>query len=133
MSETPLFEFEHMALAARDTSTLKDWYVDVLGAEVVFQMVQTPPAFLVKLAGVLLEIYNANSSSDLVRDNGLAGWRHIALKFKVSPTANATTLPSAAPTSPKYFAPTMLHITEIPRQYAFVFIAKLPMFKLGNA
>ena len=77
-----MFEFEHLALGAKDTSILKDWYVGVLGAELVFQMKQTPPAFLVKLGGVMIEIYNARSSSELVRDNGLAGWRHIALKVK---------------------------------------------------
>lgn len=74
------FEMEHIGLAARDTAALKEWYVATLQAEVVFQMPQEPPAFLLRVGGLLVEIYPARSQSELTRDNGLAGWRHIALK-----------------------------------------------------
>ena len=76
----PDFTLEHLGLAAQDPVVLKDWYEKILGAKVVFQMPQTPPAFLLSLGGVMLEIYSATSQSDLVRNNRLAGWRHIALK-----------------------------------------------------
>lgn len=72
---------EHIGLASRDTVALKDWYVSVLGARVVFDNGQTPPAFLVGLgSGTLIEIYSADSSHPKIEDNKLAGWRHLALK-----------------------------------------------------
>lgn len=74
------FQVEHIGLAARDTAALKDWYVSILGAELVFEMPQNPPAFLLRMGGLLLEIYPARSQSELTRDNGLAGWRHLALQ-----------------------------------------------------
>ena len=78
----PAFEFslEHIGLAARDPVALKNWYVATLDAQVVFQMPQQPPAFLLRLGSMLLEIYPARSESELTRDNGLAGWRHLALQ-----------------------------------------------------
>lgn len=74
------FSFEHVALAAQDPAALKDWYLRVLGALVVCEMPQQPPAYLLDLGGVLIEIYPARNTSELTRDNGLAGWRHIALR-----------------------------------------------------
>lgn len=72
---------EHIGLASRDTVALKDWYVSVLGAKVVFDNGQTPPAFLVDLgSGTLIEIYSADSGLPQIEDNKLAGWRHLALK-----------------------------------------------------
>lgn len=74
------FTVEHLALAAHHPVALKDWYVKVLGAEVVFRMPQDPPAFLIKVAGLLIEIYQARTDSEATRDNGVGGWRHLALK-----------------------------------------------------
>jgi glyoxylase I family protein len=74
------FRLEHIGLAAKDPASLKDWYTRVLGAEVVFAMTQTPPAYLLDLGGILVEIYAAASESDLTANNRLAGWRHIALR-----------------------------------------------------
>ena len=75
-----LWTVEHIGLAARDPQMLKDWYERTLDARLVFAMQQTPPAFLLNLGGMLIEIYAAESNSDLTRNNRLAGWRHIALK-----------------------------------------------------
>jgi len=75
-----MFTLEHIGLAAQNPVALKDWYVEKLGAAVVFEMRQTPPAFLINLGGTMLEIYSATSNSEVVQDNRLAGWRHIALK-----------------------------------------------------
>ena len=80
MSELKL-SVEHIGLSARDTTALKDWYVRVLGARVVFDNGQTPPAFQLALpGGPLVEIYPATSSLAETGTNSLAGWRHLALQ-----------------------------------------------------
>lgn len=76
------FAAEHIGVAARDTAAMKDWYVRVLGAELVFRMPQEPPAFLVRLGAILIEFYPANDSTDATRNNRLAGWRHLALRVE---------------------------------------------------
>lgn len=84
-----MFALEHFGLAARDPQALKDWYVRVLGAAVVFAMKQTPPAFLLNLGGTMIEIYAAASQSGVVSDNRLGGWRHVALKVASLDAAKA--------------------------------------------
>jgi glyoxylase I family protein len=74
------FSLEHIGLAARDPRALKDWYVKTLDAEVVFAMRQEPPAFLINLGGMLVEIYAAEAGIPETSNNRVAGWRHIALK-----------------------------------------------------
>jgi glyoxylase I family protein len=72
---------EHLGLPSHDPAALKDWYVNTLGAEVVFENGQTPPAFFLALAGgLMLEIYQGGSSLKETGDNALAGWRHLALR-----------------------------------------------------
>jgi glyoxylase I family protein len=72
---------EHIGLAARDTLTLKDWYVRVLGAREVFADDKTPQAFMLELpGGLLVEIYPGDSSVDATGNNKLAGLRHLALR-----------------------------------------------------
>jgi glyoxylase I family protein len=72
---------EHLGLPSHDPAALKDWYVNTLGAEVVFDNGQTPPAFFLALAGgLMLEIYQCGSSLKETGDNALAGWRHLALR-----------------------------------------------------
>jgi glyoxylase I family protein len=77
---TSLFSLEHIGLAARDPRALKDWYCKALDASVVHEMKQTPPAFLLNLGGMMIEIYAAEFGSEETRKNRCAGWRHIALK-----------------------------------------------------
>lgn len=73
---------EHLGLAARDPAALKDWYVRVLGARVVFANGQTPPAFFVELpGGTLVEIYAGDFVLSETGDNKLNGWRHLALRI----------------------------------------------------
>lgn len=75
------FVMEHIGLAARDPGVLRDWYVDFLGATVVFDTGQVPPAFFLKLpGGAIIEIYKADSSASETSNNKLAGWRHLALR-----------------------------------------------------
>ena len=75
------FRVEHLGLPARDPAALKDWYVAMLGANVVFGNGKTPPSYLLALPGqLMLEIYGGQSSLPQTSDNRLTGWRHLALR-----------------------------------------------------
>jgi glyoxylase I family protein len=77
--EIVTFQPEHLGLAASDPVALKDWYVRTLGARLLTQLAQSPPAFMLEFPGGLwLEIYAAESSGPL--GNKVAGWRHLALR-----------------------------------------------------
>jgi glyoxylase I family protein len=81
---------EHLGLPARNPLALKDWYVKVLGAEVVFDNGQTPPAFFLALeGGLMLEIYQGGSWLNETADNSVAGWRHLALRVDAIEAAQA--------------------------------------------
>lgn len=85
--ETPVRFAEHLGLPARQPAALKDWYVNALGGEVVFQQ---PPAFFVRLpGGLLIEIYAAARGVAETGDNGVAGWRHLALRVDSLEAARA--------------------------------------------
>jgi len=74
------FSIEHVAVPAADPVALKNWYVLVLGARVIWDKGQKPPTFLIALGGVWLEIYEAEKVFAGRGDNNLAGWRHVALR-----------------------------------------------------
>ena len=75
------FSLEHFGLPARDPVALKNWYVNVLGAEVRFDNGQTPPMFLLSLAGgMMIEIYAGDFALQETANNKLNGWRHAALR-----------------------------------------------------
>ena len=77
----PEFSLEHIGLAARDTVVLKSWYERVLGARVIFENGQNPPAFFLELpGGVLIEIYEGDFMLKEISDNKMNGWRHLALR-----------------------------------------------------
>lgn len=77
------FSLEHIGLAAQDTTTLKDWYVRVLGARVIFQNAESPPAYFIELpGGALIEIYQGDCAMKEVSNNKLQGWRHLALRVE---------------------------------------------------
>lgn len=81
---------EHLGLAAREPTRLKDWYAQVLDAEVLFDNGSQPPAFMLELpGGVLLELYPAVHARPETADNSLAGWRHMALRVDSIDTAKA--------------------------------------------
>jgi len=71
---------EHIAIPANDPAALKHWYERVLGAKPVFDDGQSPPACLLSLGNVWLEIYGADSTLPATRNNKLAGFRHLALR-----------------------------------------------------
>jgi len=78
-----LFSLEHIGLAAQDTVALKDWYEKVLGARVVFNNGEKPPAFIIELpGGAWVEIYQGNYAVKEVTDNKAQGWRHLALRVE---------------------------------------------------
>ena len=69
---------------------LKDWYVRVLGAQVRFNNGQTPPAFFLELGGgLMIEIYAATGTVKDTANNGIAGWRHLALRVESIEAAQA--------------------------------------------
>src|SRR3954469_20544046 len=81
---------EHLGLPARNPLALKDWYVNVLGAKLVFENGETPPAFFVGLGNsLMLEIYQSESSLPDTGRNSLAGFRHLALQVESIPEAKA--------------------------------------------
>src|ERR1017187_249469 len=86
------FSIEHIGLPARDPAALKNWYVNALGAKVVFDNtgVVASPAFFLKLSGgVMIEIYEGDLSLREASDNNLNGWRHIALRVDSIAAAKA--------------------------------------------
>lgn len=79
----PDFSLEHIGLAAQDTVALKDWYERALGARVIFDNGEKPPAFVLQLpGGAWMEIYQGSYSAKETADNKLQGWRHLALRVE---------------------------------------------------
>jgi len=84
------FIAEHLGLAAREPAVLKDWYVNVLRANVVYDNGRTPPAYLLEFpGGLMLEIYQSDSFVKETGHNLLAGWRHLALQVDSIESAKA--------------------------------------------
>ena len=80
---------EHIAIPANDPAALKQWYERILGAKPVFDDGQTPPACLLSLGNVWLEIYAAEAALPATRNNKLAGFRHLALRVDSLAAAKA--------------------------------------------
>ena len=81
---------EHLGLPAREPGALKDWYVRVLGAKLVFSNEETATAFLLALpGGVMIEIYSGDLSLPQTSNNKLNGWRHLALRVASVAAAKA--------------------------------------------
>ncbi len=75
------YSIEHIGLASADTTALAEWYVRHLKGTIVFDNGEAPPALFVKLpGGLIMEIYPAASRNEEVTNNGLAGFRHLALQ-----------------------------------------------------
>ncbi|MEW6161644.1 MAG: VOC family protein [Verrucomicrobiota bacterium] len=82
------YSVEHIGLAARNTTALRDWYVRVLSANEIFCDEKKPPAYFLQLHdGTRLEIYYGTASRPETVDNRLAGWRHLALRVDSIETA----------------------------------------------
>jgi glyoxylase I family protein len=84
------FSLEHFGLPARDPLALKNWYVNVLGARVVFDNGQTPPTCLLAMAGgMMVEIYAGERAVAETSNNKLNGWRHAAFRVESIDKAKA--------------------------------------------
>lgn len=79
---------EHIGIPARDPKALVDWYVQTLGAKQLSFSGDGPP-FFVELPGMALEIYSASDSVPQTSDNGVAGFRHLALRVESIEAARA--------------------------------------------
>lgn len=67
---------------------LKNWYVRMLDANVLYDSGQVPPTFFVELPGrLLVEIYEGSFTITETGENGLTGWRHLALRVDSIETA----------------------------------------------
>ena len=127
------FSIEHIGIPATDPVVLKNWYVRVLGARPVWNNGQTPPSFLIALAGgAWLEIYPANAVSNAGRgDNQQAGFRHVALRVDSIEAAKAEltkrgvkfdeeSRPAAAGVKVLFFEDgegNLLHLVERPKDW----------------
>ncbi len=129
------FIAEHLGLPARNPRILKDWYVRVLGAKLIFDNGETPPAYFVALpGGLMLEIYQGAASLKETGDNSLSGWRHLALRVRSIEKARAVLTKKGVkfsdPVKPAggggcvlFFRDAegnLLHLVERPRKSIFV-------------
>ncbi|MGD0536726.1 MAG: VOC family protein [Verrucomicrobiota bacterium] len=78
---------EHLGLPACDPVGLKDWYVRVLDARLVFTNASGDAFFVALAGGLMVEIYGAEAARPETTDNNLAGWRHLALRVDSIATA----------------------------------------------
>lgn len=83
------FVVEHIGLPANRPQALADWYVQTLGAAPVDAGGKPPPWFVRLPGGMLLEIYAATGNTTQTGDNGLAGFRHLALRVASIEVAKA--------------------------------------------
>lgn len=90
LNESMNFSLEHIGLASKDPTKLCSWYKLTLGATVVHDNRQNPPAYLLALpGGALLEIYPASHHVPETGYNRLGGWRHLALRVESIEAAQA--------------------------------------------
>lgn len=69
---------EHIGICAKDTVSLKDWYVKYFNLEIVYDNKKEKPTFILKFSnGGLLEIYSSESESNIY-GNKCQGIRHLA-------------------------------------------------------
>jgi len=72
-----MFSLEHVALAAKDTRALAEWYRRVLGLKIVYESETTPKAFFVQdKNGMAIEIVPPGPDGSVVdaKANHLALW-----------------------------------------------------------
>ena len=72
---------DHIAIPATDVVALRNWYIRVLGARVIYDNGESPPTLLIALpGGGWFELYAAEKPLPERGNNKLAGFRHIALR-----------------------------------------------------
>jgi len=75
-----LWTVEHIGLPAENPKTLHEWYVRVLGSELVWSDEEVPVYFVKLAGGTILEICPCRRVVEDVGDNSVAGLRHLALQ-----------------------------------------------------
>lgn len=74
---------DHVAIAAKDSRALVDWYCDVLGMRVVYDNGKTPPTCLVGGdMGAVIEIMPDNGATPVNHHPHDPGFRHLALRVR---------------------------------------------------
>jgi glyoxylase I family protein len=74
---------DHVAIAAKDTRTLTEWYCRVLGMRVLFQNDKEHPTYLVGgTMGGVIEIMPDNGEKPVTHHPYDPGIRHIALRVQ---------------------------------------------------
>ncbi len=68
---------------------MKNWYVRVLDARLVFTNASGEAFFVALAGGQMIEIYRAETARPETADSNLAGWRHLALRVDSIETAQA--------------------------------------------
>lgn len=123
---------EHVAIPSPNPAALSNWYARALGAREIFSNRQNPPTLLIALpGGGWFEIYEANGAPENRGDNGLAGFRHIALRVDSLDAAKAelerrgvqfseAERPAAGGSRILFFADcegNLLHLVERPKNF----------------
>ncbi len=76
------FVVEHIGVPAQLPTVLQEWYMRVLGGEMVWQDASVPVYFVKLPGGVMLEIGPSKRVVADVGDNSVAGIRHFALQVE---------------------------------------------------
>jgi len=81
---------DHVALAAKDSRALAEWYCSVLGMRILFQNDKEPPTYLVGgTMGAVLEIMPDNGTAPAKHQPLDPGIRHIAFRVTDFEAAHA--------------------------------------------
>jgi glyoxylase I family protein len=89
LKNTMNISVEHIAIPATNPVTLKNWYERILGAKLVFDNGENPPAYLISLGNIWFEIYAAETLLPGRGNNQLAGFRHLALRVDLLDAAKS--------------------------------------------
>jgi catechol 2,3-dioxygenase-like lactoylglutathione lyase family enzyme len=76
------FVVEHIGVPAQSPTVLQEWYMRVLGGEMIWQDASVPVYFVKLAGGVMLEIGPCKRVVADVGDNSVAGIRHFALQVE---------------------------------------------------
>ncbi len=70
---------DHIAICAKDTVSLKDWYVKVFGLKVFAEIAGEMPTFMLSTESrVAIEIFPCKVDTEIT-DNNVRGFRHLSL------------------------------------------------------
>ncbi len=73
-----MITLEHIAICAKDTTSLKDWYLNLFDFKVIYDNKKERPTFILLLEDdSMIELYPADKETAIV-DNKHQGIRHIA-------------------------------------------------------